>query len=108
MVPQAAPAQPAPETLHVTFAFVLLVTVAVNCCVRPSKSDATVAGETLTVTVGGGGGGVPPPLPPQPAASAARVRVKQRIWILRRISRPPRRCENFPALLFTGKFMYEG
>lgn len=74
MVPQAVPEQPEPETLQVTVVLVVPETVAVNCWVRPRRSEATEAGETVTVMVGGGGGGggdEPPPPPPQAAREAA-------------------------------------
>lgn len=49
IVPQPAPEQPAPCRLHVTAVFVVLVTVAVNCCVFPATTFAVV-GEILTIT----------------------------------------------------------
>ncbi len=48
-VPQAAPLQPVPETLHVTAVSVLPLTVAENCCWVPVTS-CTLVGETLMVT----------------------------------------------------------
>ena len=45
-----------PFTFQVTERFVVFVTVAVNCCVAPSTTDA-LDGETLTPIAGGGGGG---------------------------------------------------
>jgi hypothetical protein len=47
MVPQAAPLQPTPETLHVTAVFVVPVTVAENCLLPPAATWA-VLGETFT------------------------------------------------------------
>ena len=67
--------QPEPETLQFTAVLVVPVTVAVNCCVPPSGTEAEV-GETLTEMVGGGGV-VPPPPPPQAARSKAAQRAMQ-------------------------------
>jgi hypothetical protein len=49
IVPQVAPAHPAPERLHVTAVSELPFTVAENCCCAP-VSSCMVVGETLTVT----------------------------------------------------------
>jgi hypothetical protein len=49
IVPQLVPEQPAPVRLHATAVFVVLVTVAVNCCVFPVTTFAVV-GEILTMT----------------------------------------------------------
>jgi hypothetical protein len=49
MVPQAAPTQPAPATVHVTAVFVVPVTVAVNCCV-PRRITVAEVGETVIAT----------------------------------------------------------
>lgn len=51
MTPQAAPVQPAPETLHVTLVLVLPVTVALNCWWAPATTLALV-GEIVTATGG--------------------------------------------------------
>jgi hypothetical protein len=51
IVPQAAPAQPLPETLHDTAVFVVPVTVTTNCCLPP-VTTWTAAGATAT-TIGG-------------------------------------------------------
>jgi len=48
-VPQALPEQPAPLRLHATAVFVVLTTVAANCCVFPATTFAVV-GEILTIT----------------------------------------------------------
>lgn len=48
-MPQVLPEQPAPLRLHVTAVFVVLTTVAVNCCVFPATTFAVV-GEILTIT----------------------------------------------------------
>ena len=48
-MPQAAPEQPLPRTLHGTAVFELFFTVAVNCCVLPANTD-TVTGEIVTDT----------------------------------------------------------
>ena len=48
-MPQAAPLQPAPETLHRTAMFPVPVTVAVNCCC-PFTETCVVGGEIMTVT----------------------------------------------------------
>ena len=48
-VPQPAPVQLGPDTLHVTAVFWLPVTVAVNCFWVPGGTDADV-GEMLTLT----------------------------------------------------------
>ena len=50
MVPQVDPVQPVPFKLQVTAVFDVPETVAVNCCLAPSKTCA-VAGETVT-TIG--------------------------------------------------------
>jgi hypothetical protein len=50
-VPQVFPEQPAPLRLHVTAVFVVLITLAVNCCVLPATTRAVV-GEMLTATGG--------------------------------------------------------
>lgn len=47
IVPQAAPEQPAPETLHVTAVFFVPETVARNCCWSLTVTIAVV-GETVT------------------------------------------------------------
>ena len=47
MLPQVAPLQPVPLTLHDTAVLAFPLTVAVNCWLAPIKSFA-VAGETLT------------------------------------------------------------
>ena len=57
MVPQAAAAQPVPETVQVTAVLGVPVTEAVNCCLVPAGVVA-LAGETTTV-IGGGGGALP-------------------------------------------------
>ena len=49
MVPQDAPLQPVPVTLHVTAVFAVPVTVAVNCCVLPAGTSA-LEGVTFTAT----------------------------------------------------------
>ncbi len=51
-VPHADPVQPAPATDHVTAVFVVLETVALNCCVLPVCTVALV-GEIVTDTGGG-------------------------------------------------------
>jgi hypothetical protein len=51
MAPQPLPEQPAPLRLHVTAVFVVLITVAMNCCVFPATTCAVV-GEMLTATGG--------------------------------------------------------
>lgn len=51
IVPQVAPVQPIPLTLHATEVFELPVTVAVNCCVFPAITWAVV-GETFMTTPG--------------------------------------------------------
>lgn len=45
------PEQPLPLTLHVTAVLVVLITVAVNCCVFPATT-AAVVGEMLTAMGG--------------------------------------------------------
>ena len=50
-MPQALPEHPVPLRLHVTAVFVVLITVAVNCCVLPATTCAAV-GEMLTATGG--------------------------------------------------------
>lgn len=50
-VPQAAPLQPAPETIQATAVFDVPVTAALNCCVVPGGTDAFV-GVTETRTFG--------------------------------------------------------
>jgi hypothetical protein len=62
-------------TAHVTLVFEFPVTVALNCCCCPRKSEA-VPGETETVVVGVGGGDEPPddadpPAVPHPASVSA-------------------------------------
>jgi hypothetical protein len=49
--PHVLPEHPEPETLHVTAGFVVLTTVAVNCCCFPVTTCA-VAGATVTITGG--------------------------------------------------------
>jgi hypothetical protein len=49
MVPQLAPLQPPPDTVHSTAVFVVPVTVAVNCWLLPTLTWA-VAGVTATAT----------------------------------------------------------
>jgi hypothetical protein len=49
IVPQAAPVQPVPVTVHVTAVFVVPVTVAVNCCAPPARTE-TFVGLTVTET----------------------------------------------------------
>jgi hypothetical protein len=76
MVPVAAPPPGTLLTLQVTAVFVVPLTLAVNCCVRPSRTLA-VPGETVTEMEGGGGGGGatgPVPPPPQPSVHAPAVR----------------------------------
>jgi hypothetical protein len=51
IVPQDAPAQPVPLTLHVTLVFVAPVTVTVNCCLFPAATSIVV-GEIFTATGG--------------------------------------------------------
>ena len=51
MVPQAAPEQPLPETLHVTVVLLVPVTVAVNGCWAPATT-CTDVGEIVTATGG--------------------------------------------------------
>lgn len=64
IVPVAALPPGTPFTAQVTFVFAVFMTVAVNVCELPNKTDA-VAGETETLIAGGGGVGggwtVPPP-----------------------------------------------
>jgi len=79
IVPQAAPLQPDPATLQFTAVLLELLTVAVNCCVAPSLTEA-VDGEMFTLAGGGGGGGggpapppVPPPLHPIAPTPAAKI-----------------------------------
>jgi len=50
MVPQAAPLQPVPDTLHATVVLDVPATVALNCCVLPAGRD-TLVGVTLTDTL---------------------------------------------------------
>ena len=64
IVPVAALPPGTPFTAQVTFVFAVFMTVAVNVCELPNKTDVVV-GETDTLIAGGGGGGggctVPPP-----------------------------------------------
>ena len=48
IVPQVTPAQPAPESVHVTAVLVVPVTVAVNCCCPLVITTADV-GEMVTL-----------------------------------------------------------
>jgi hypothetical protein len=50
-VPHVLPEHPEPKTLHVTAVFVVLITVAVNCCCFPVTTCAVV-GATVTFTEG--------------------------------------------------------
>jgi hypothetical protein len=77
------PEQPLPETLHVTLVLLVPVTVALNCCVFPSRRFCR-AGETVTTIAGGGGGGAELPPPPQAAQIAATATVRLEIFTLRR------------------------
>jgi hypothetical protein len=73
MVPTAESPPPVPFTAQFTAVFVVPVTVAVNCCCSPRKTDA-VAGATETVTEAGGGpfdDGEPPAVP-HPAREMAK------------------------------------
>lgn len=49
--PQVLPEHPVPERLHVTARFVVLTTVAINCCCFPVITCAVV-GATVTITGG--------------------------------------------------------
>jgi hypothetical protein len=51
IVPQAAPLQPLPATLHDTVVFDVPVTFAVNCCLLPLRSCAVI-GKTAIETGG--------------------------------------------------------
>jgi hypothetical protein len=69
MLPHAVPVHPLPGKLHVTAVLVVLLTVAVNCCVFTTCTFA-VAGVTVTLTLAGGvGAGALLPPPPQLAKS---------------------------------------
>lgn len=52
-----------PLTVQVTLVFVVLLTVAVNCCVVETMTTAEVG--LIEIVTAGGGGAAPPP-PPQP------------------------------------------
>src|SRR5579883_1863254 len=78
MVPTLVLPPVMPLTCQFTVVALVLLTVAVNCCVEPSCTLA-VAGDTVTVGLGGGGGVL---LPPQAdrvitakTAMAARIAV---------------------------------
>ena len=83
-VPQAAPLQPAPDTIQLTPLFAeSFVTVAVSACVCPTCT-VIVAGATLTAMAAAGGVGLPPDelgetVPAQPEMNRIRTRMETKI-----------------------------
>ncbi len=77
MVPLAAFPPAVPLTLQLTAGSVELLTVAMNSCVFPKRTEPP-AGVTVTLTERGGGGGggatEPAPPPPQPSVHAPVAR----------------------------------
>lgn len=77
MVPLAAFPPAAPFTLQLTAVSAELLTVAMNSCVLPKRTEP-LAGVTVTLTERGGGGGggatEPAPPPPQPSVHAPVAR----------------------------------
>lgn len=75
MVPTVAFPPGTPFTLQVTDGFDAPVTLALNVCDMPNRTDAA-GGAIVTVIMGGGGGG-PFPTTPQPRSDATRTSTRR-------------------------------